>query len=136
MMKRLLGILLMMGGGVISSQAQKISSAKVPAPVKAAFEKAHAKTSVKWEMEKSNYEAGFTLNGKETSEVYTAAGSLLETETAIRTNELPAAVLARLKGKKIAEAAKITRADGTVCYEAEVKGKDFLFDTEGNAVKH
>jgi len=134
-MKKLFGILLLMGGTVISSQAQKISATKIPAAVKSAFQKAHASTSVKWEMEKSNYEAGFVLNGKETSEVYSPVGALLETEISIAAHELPAPVLAKLKGKKIAEAAKITKADGSVCYEAEVKGKDLLFDAKGNLVK-
>jgi len=135
-MKRLLGILLLMGGLAISSQAQKINGAKVPAPVKAAFQKAHPAVKVTWEMEQANYEAGFSLNGKETSEVYTPGGALLETESSIKSSELPAAVLARLKGKKIAEAAKITKADGTIWYEAEVKGKDLLFDANGNTVKN
>jgi len=135
-MKRLLGILFLMGGLVISAQAQKINGAKVPASVKTAFQKAHPAVKVKWEMEQANYEAGFTLNGKETSEVYAPSGMLLETESAIKSSELPATVLAKLKGMKIAKAAKITKANGTIQYEAEVKGKDLLFDANGNTVKN
>ena len=135
-MKRILGILLLIGGTVFSSQAQKINSLKVPAAVSAAFKKSHPAVKVKWEMEQANYEAGFILNGKETSEVYTPGGTLLETESAIKSSELPATVLAKLKGMKIGEAAKITKADGTIHYEAEVKGKDLLFDANGNTVKN
>ena len=31
--------------------------------------------------------------------------------------------------------AKITKADGSVVYEAEIKGKDLLFDAKGNLIK-
>lgn len=134
-MKTFLGILLLGGATVTAAQAQKINEAKVPAQVKAAFAELHGGTKVSWEMEKLDYEAGFTVNGKETSEVYSAKGVLLETEVGIKTTELPAAVLAKLKGTKIAEAAKITKADGTIIYEAEVKGKDHLFDSKGNFIK-
>ena len=116
--------------------AQKLNAKKVPAVVTAAFAKRHASvTKVSWEMEKTNYEAGFTLDGKETSEVYTAQGVWVESEVEIKVAELPDAVKMKLKGKKVAEAAKITKADGTVVYEAEVGGKDLLFDAKGNMVK-
>lgn len=134
-MKRILGILLLTGGIVTASNAQKINTAKVPAAVKSSFSKRHPDVKVNWEIEKANYEAGFTVNGKENSEVYSEKGLLLETEVEINTSELPSGVLAKLKGMKIAEAAKITKADGTVNYEAEVKGKDLLFDSNGNLIK-
>lgn len=134
-MKKIFGIFLLMGGMITATFAQKVAAAKIPAAVKTAFAKNHPGAKVSWEMEKQNYEAGFSLNGKETSEVYSAAGSLLETEVAIKTSEFPAAVMLKLKGMKVAEAAKITKADGSVSYEAEVKGKDLLFDANGNPVK-
>ncbi len=124
-----------MGGVVGISFAQKIADAKVPAAVKTAFTKNHPGVKAKWEMEKQNYEAEFILKGIETSEVYVASGSLVETEVSIKPSEFPAAVMAKLKGVKISEGAKITKADGTVQYEAEVKGKDLLFDAKGNPVK-
>ena len=60
-------------------------------------------------------------------------GTLEETETAISKNNLPAKALkfALSKGK-VKEAAKIVRADWTLIYEAEVNGKDLLFDKDGN----
>lgn len=134
-MKKIFGILILAGCLTTAANAQKVKADKVPVAVKTAFTKLHPSTKVSWEMEKKDFEAGFTLNGKETSEVYTASGALLETEVAIKTSELPAAVMAKLKGMKIAEAAKITKADGTIHYEAEVKGKDMLFDAKGNAIK-
>jgi len=134
-MKKIFGIFLLMGGMVTATFAQKVAAAKIPAEVKSAFFKNHPGVKVNWEMEKQNYEAGFSLNGKETSEVYSAAGFLLETEVAIKTSEFPVAVMLKLKGMKVAEAAKITKADGSVNYEAEVKGKDLLFDAKGNPIK-
>ena len=134
-MKKIFGIFLLMSGMVTTTFAQKVGASKVPAAVKASFTKLHPGTRANWEMEKQNFEAGFTINGKETSEVYAPAGSLLETEVSIKSNDLPTAVKAKLKGMKIAEAAKITKADGTINYEAEVKGKDHLFDANGNPVK-
>lgn len=134
-MKRFFGILLTTVSLATVANAQKLSADKVPATVKAAFTKLHPGTKVAWEMEKKNFEAGFTAGGKKTSEVYMANGMLVETEVEIKSTELPIAVLAKLKGLKIAEAAKITKADGTVNYEAEVKGKDLLFDAKGNSIK-
>lgn len=134
-MKRIFGILLLAGTMVTAVKAQKISAAKVPAEVQGALAKLYPGVKANWEMEKKDYEAGFTFNGKATSVVFNAKGLLLETETAIKPGELPAPVLAKLKGSKIAEAAKIMKADGSVRYEAEVKGKDLLFDLNGNQVK-
>jgi len=134
-MKKIFGIFLLMGGLLTAIFAQNVAASKIPSAVKTAFTKNHPGVKVNWEIEKQNYEAGFTLNGKETSEAYSAAGSLLETEVSIKASEFPAAVMAKLKGMKVAEAAKITNADGSVSYEAEVKGKDLLFDVNGNPVK-
>jgi hypothetical protein len=35
----------------------------------------------------------------------------------------------------VKEAAKITQADGAIMYEAEVNGKDLIFDASGKFVK-
>ena len=39
------------------------------------------------------------------------------------------------KGAKITEAGKVTDAQGKLSYEAEIKGRDVIFDKEGNFVK-
>ncbi|MFI5453611.1 hypothetical protein ACHMWN_15835 [Pedobacter sp. UC225_61] len=134
-MKKLFGLIVTLVFVASASYAQKLNASKVPAAVKAAFTKNHASTKVGWTKEEANYEAEFTLNGKETSEVYTANGVVTETETEIKVAEFPEAVKMKLKGLKVTESAKITKADGTVIYEAEVKGKDLLFDAKGNPVK-
>ncbi len=124
-----------------TASAQKISSTKVPAPVKNSFSSAYPGVkTVKWEKENGGYEAGFKQAGNEMSAVFKADGTQLESEMEIKATELPAAVTAYVKehykGAAIKEAAKITKTtSGEVNYEAEVKGKDLLFDKAGKFIK-
>lgn len=131
-MKKLLFATFLLVGFGVATFAQK--GVKVPAAVAASFAK-HFPTvkDYKWEKEGGKYEAGFKQNGKARSALFSADGTLEETEVAISVSALPAKALqiAQAKGK-IKEAAKITKANGSVVYEAEVKGKDFLFDEKGN----
>ncbi|MBC7652844.1 MAG: PepSY-like domain-containing protein [Oligoflexus sp.] len=113
----------------------------IPAATKKSLTKTYPNAKdVKWEKENSNYEAGFQQDGKELSLVIDAKGNILETETAIKTTDLPQSVLSFLKSKfgnnlKIKDAAKIKKADGNIIYEAEVKGLDYLFDANGKFIK-
>lgn len=125
--------------GVVA-MAQKINATQVPSMVKTAFAKAYpAIKTVKWEKEKGDFEAGFKQGGNEMSAVFKADGTQLESELEIKVTDLPASVLAyvkqKYKGAAIKEAAKITKATGEVNYEAEVKGKDLLFDSNGKFIK-
>lgn len=87
---------------------------------------------VKWGQEKNGeWEAEFEQGGVDMSANFNAAGQWLETETEIKIADLPAPVQTALTGKKVKEAAKIMRADGSTVYEAEVKHKDLLFDATG-----
>jgi hypothetical protein len=67
-----------------------------------------------------------------------ASGNIIEKEVEISLNELPTKakefVSKNYSGQKIKEAAKITDAKGIITYEAEVKGKDLLFDSYGNFI--
>lgn len=118
---------------------QKTDASKVPAAVKASFAKKFPGVTVRWEKENNQYEAGFKQNGKTMSALFETNGTLTETEMDIKASSLPAAVLSYIKehynGKVIKEAAKITKADGTVNYEAEVSGKDVIFDSNGKFLK-
>ena len=122
-----------------AASAQKINASKVPAAVKAAFVKQYPGTTVKWENENGKYEAGFKQAGTEMSILYDANGIIMESEMAIKLTDLPSAALIYVKehykGKGIKEAAKITLANGDVNYEAEVAGKDIIFDTAGNFLR-
>ena len=136
-MKKLILMCLMLAG--VSAYAQKIDESKVPAVVKEAFKKNFAVATAKWELEKGNYEANFKEGNQTMSALFDPKGTWIETETDIKISELPAKVQAYVaqnyKGAKIKEAAKIKKANGTINYEAEVKGKDLIFDEQGNFIK-
>ena len=120
--------------------AQKMDASKVPQPVKTAFSKSFAGVNdAKWENEKGNYEANFSKDGKKMAVLFDGSGKLMETETSIAIKELPANVTAYMsknyKDQKVKEAAKIILADGSMQYEAAIKGMDVLFDKSGNFIK-
>lgn len=118
--------------------------AKVPANVKAKFKALypHAE-NVKWDVEEGNYEVSFEAEEDvDMSLLFNSKGEILETETEIEKEDLPAAVLKTLKtdfaGWDIEEAAKIVR-DGKTTFEAELeKGEtkiDAIFNAEGKLIK-
>ncbi|MCW5924501.1 MAG: PepSY-like domain-containing protein [Saprospiraceae bacterium] len=98
-------------------------------------------TKVDWSREKNGeWEAEFrAADGRETSANFSPDGTWLETEMEIAVSDLPAAVRdAALKlypGKKIKEAARVTRASGQTLYEVEIGSKDVLFDAAGKLVR-
>ena len=127
--------------GITASYAQKVKEAEVPSAVKEAFKKQHpAAKAEKWEKEDANYEVEYDMNKTEASDVYDVSGKLLQTEVEIKTSELPKGVseyvTKNLAGKKIEEAAKITEANGTITYEAEIAKADYIFDSNGNFLKN
>ena len=122
------------------ANAQKVSEKEVPAVVKSAIHKNHPNAKdLKWEKEKGNYEAGFEVGEQDYSVLIAASGQIIETEVEIKVDALPAGVKEYVSknyaGQKIKEAAKITDAKGVVTYEAELKGKDLIFDQSGKFLK-
>ena len=119
--------------------AQKIKAEQVPDAVKTSFAKQYPGLEVKWEKEAGKYEAGFKKDGNAMSALYEANGTMTESEKDIKVTALPLTVLAYVKAnykdKTIKEAAIITNANGTVTYEAEVGGKDVIFDANGRFIK-
>ncbi|HEV3412601.1 MAG TPA: PepSY-like domain-containing protein [Puia sp.] len=121
--------------------AQKVKSADVPAAVKTALQQKYPSASgVSWEKEKGNFEANWGGASKEDNSVqFTPAGVFVEQVVAMPVAQLPAAVTdyvhTHYAGAKITEAGKVTDAQGRTRYEAEVKGKDLLFDEKGNFIK-
>jgi hypothetical protein len=120
--------------------AQKMQEQDVPTPVKTSFQKNFPQAKIdKWEKEGVNFEAEFELNKSEQSVLFDAQGSIIETEIEIEISQLPNGVLdyvkTNYKGQSVKEAAKITDTKGTVTYEAEIKGMDLLFDSNGKFIK-
>lgn len=114
--------------------ANSLAAQKPPTAVQTAFnQKFPNATDVDWSKEKNGeWEAEFeTAGDHEMSANFSADGKWLETETEIKFSELPAPVQAALQGKKVKEAARIERADGSTVFEAEVNRKDLLFDASG-----
>lgn len=138
-MKKILFILLaFLATGYAS--AQKVNEKDVPESVKMAFHRLYPQAKeIKWEKENGNYEVNFDNNKQDYSVLLDEKGGVVETEVEIEPNQLPAITLEYIKthypGKKIKEAAKITDAKGVVTYEAEIKGKDVIFDSTGNFIR-
>jgi putative PepSY-like beta-lactamase-inhibitor len=138
-MKRVSMAVLLCSMFIIAAHAQKIEASKVPAAVRESFQKNFTGITPTWEKEKGNYEAGFKSKGESMSAVFDANGNLLEKEVAIKVSELPPSILSYIKehykGATVKEAAKITKADGTINYEAEVNKMDVVFDANGKFLK-
>ena len=134
-MKKMLFALLTFSVVTVAQAQKKPAMVKAPAAAKEAFAKAHPGATGKWEKEDANYEVTFKESGKTMSCIVTPNGSILETETDMPVTSLPAPVTAYIaqhyKGVKVKEAATIVKADGTTEYEANIKGKDVMFDENG-----
>lgn len=141
-MKKLLFIslpLLFTASNWVNAQSKK--QLTVPGAVKTALmQKYPAAAKTTWEKEKGNYEANWGgKSGEDMSVQFTPAGVFVEQVQAIKVSALPTAIPAYVqqhyKGVKITEAGKVTDAKGGNYFEAEVKGKDLVFDEKGNFVK-
>ena len=138
MKKSLLVIVLSMLSLV--SFGQKVKEKEVPQIIKKAlYEKYPTARAVKWDKEKNNYEASFDVNEADNSVLFNQDGKIVETEVEIQISKLPKNALLYInkhfKNQKVKEAAKITNQKGEVIYEAEIAGKDILFDGNGNFTK-
>ncbi|MEO8664887.1 MAG: PepSY-like domain-containing protein [Ignavibacteria bacterium] len=127
-------------GIALNANAQKLKESNVPSAVKTTFSSMYPGVkNVKWEKEDGKYEAGFEENKIETSVLFDANGIYTQKEVEIPVSELPDAiknyVSANLSGKKIKEASKITEANGSISYEAEIGNQDYIFDQSGNLLK-
>jgi hypothetical protein len=111
----------------------------VPNAVKMAFSKEYANERGIWEKEKNQYEVNFKQNGNSMSALYDVNGTKIETETDIKSSGLPASAVTYIsthyKGRKIKEVSMITKAGGEVNYEAEVNGRDLIFDKDGKFLR-
>jgi hypothetical protein len=140
-MKKIILSTLMFVAVTILAIAQDVKSSVVPAAVKAALLKKYpTATKVSWEKERGNFEANWGgKSGEDMSVTFTPNGTFLEQVAAISPKDLPAGVAAYVKqhykGTKITEAGKVTDAKGATMYEAEVHGKDLIFDEKGNFLK-
>ncbi|MBA4166028.1 MAG: PepSY-like domain-containing protein [Chitinophagaceae bacterium] len=126
---------------VTAANAQDLAGKDVPgAVIKALQNKYPEAKKVSWEKEKTNYEANWGgRSGEDNSVQFTPAGDFIEIVNAMQVKDLPPSVITYVqqhcKGSKITEAGKVTDAKGKIFYEAEVNGKDIIFDEHGNFTK-
>jgi hypothetical protein len=126
---------------IYGASAQDLKARDIPAAVKTALTRKYPNaTKISWEKEKGNYEANWGgTSGEDTSVQFTPAGTFAEQVDAIKVSELPPAIApyvkTHYKGAKIKEAGKVTNAAGQHLFEAEIKGKDLVFDADGKFVK-
>ena len=129
---------ILFGGATL---AQKVKSSQVPAAATSALLKKYpTATKVTWEKEKGNFEANWGgKSGEDMSVIFSPNGAFIEQVEAIPVGALPSSVTkyvaANYKGAKIAEAGRVTDGTGKTMYEAEVKGKDLVFDNQGAFIK-
>lgn len=140
-MKKLILSALFCAVAIGTIKAQDIKSSNVPAVVKEALMKKYPKAGkVTWEKEKGNYEANWGgKSGEDMSVLFTPGGEFVEQVVAIAPSALPAKVARYVKehykGVHIKEAGKVTNADGSTNYEAEINGKDLIFDEQVTYLK-
>ncbi|MDO3641327.1 PepSY-like domain-containing protein [Mucilaginibacter sp. L3T2-6] len=142
-MKRII-LLSVLAGGMLATTsvlAQRVKKSEVPEAVLSSLSKKYPQAAkVTWEKEKGNFEANWGgKSGEDMSVQFTPAGQFIEEVHAIPTSSLPAGVAAYVKSHfkkaRISEAGKVTDAQGKTRYEAEIQGKDMLFDENGNFLK-
>lgn len=135
-------ILLTLGIAAVTGCAfgQRISAKRVPEVVKQALAKKYPEaTKITWEKESGNFEANWGgKSGEDMAVKFTPEGKFVEQTKAIAVSALPKNVVVGVKAKyptaKIKEAGYVTMADGSIRYEAEVKGKDMVFDKSGTFI--
>lgn len=133
---------ILIGGCVATAQDNHKSKDKKtdpPAAVQSSFAKDHpAAIKATWDKEGQGFEVNFIEDKKEMSAVYSKSGELQETEVVIAKADLPANVISYVKQhykSDIKEAAKITKRNGEINYEAEVNNTDLIFDKGGKYIK-
>jgi uncharacterized protein YxeA len=140
-MKKALVLVAVILSVTCSLKAQDLKAKDVPSVVKEALMKKFPEAAkVSWEKEKGNYEANWGgKSGEDNSVTFTPTGTFIEIVKAIPIINLPKSIAPYIKahynGAKIKEAGKVTDAAGKTMYEAEIKGKDLIFDESGNFLK-
>lgn len=141
MKKNVLSVLLLTCIFTTTVIAQDLKEKDIPATVKAAFVKKYPEAKkVSWEKEKGNFEANWGgKSGEDNSAVFTPAAAFIELVQSIPISQLPPSVSVYVKqhykNRVIKEAGKVIDASGKHMFEAEIKGKDLIFDEKGVFIK-
>lgn len=115
--------------------------AQVPVPQKAkeAFRKAYPQViHPKWETEKGDFEGNWKQDGYDHSAMFSPSGKFVGSETDINPKDLPQMAkdyLAKNVPINIKEASLNKDAKGTTTFEADAKGKAYIFNENGKFLK-
>lgn len=124
---------------IISASFGACAQVHVPQKAKEAFTKAYPQVkNPTWESEDGNYEGNWKQGGYDHSVLFSSAGKFKGSETDISPNDLPANAKAYLSKQLHAKAKEVSRnmdAKMITTYEADVKGKAYLFDAKGNFLR-
>ena len=138
-MKNIIPGVLLLSSVMLNSCTAKWDESQLPAAVKDSFARSYPGVSAKWQKDGSQFEAEFSMNGKEFTAVYGAGGSLEETEIEIGLGELPDSarnyLQAHFKPADIKEVEKLIMPNGEFSFEAEAGGQELVFDSTGRFVK-
>jgi hypothetical protein len=129
---------------VMSTQAQNLKANEIPENVRLAFSNKFPDVKkVKWSKENANeFEGEYKINGIEKSSNFDKDGQWLVTETEIKSEQLPVAVMAVIKKDfsdfKIEEAEKAETASNQLFYEVTLEKKEsnleVKFSPEGKII--
>jgi hypothetical protein len=117
--------------------SQRVNSKDVPAPVTAAFDKAHPGVKgVEWSKNGKYYKAEYDQKALEFGSTYDIMGKMISEEMEISRNDLMQSIKdyasSHYAGKRIREATKVTSAGGVVTYYIDIAGMEVTFDSKGN----
>ena len=88
---------------------------------------------------RKEYEVNFVQNANKMSAVIDEQGKILEIESEIKISSLLPQILSYMnenyKGKELIGASKINNENGSIHYEALIKGKGIVFDSKGAFLK-
>ncbi len=138
-MKKII-LFIALAGFFVNVQGQKMNSNDVPVAVMDSFTNNYpTMKDVNWNKDGLNFSAGFEENKLDRTVTFAGSGMLFGINEEIVVSSVPNLAVAYVQknyaGNEIDSAAKITVADGSVTYRAEVDGKDLVFDSKGNFVK-
>ncbi len=143
-MKKIISFLIAISLISSVSFAQKLSSGKVPSPVKKAFSKDFPKSSkATWTMDEGNFEVNFLVNEVKNSATYDKDGKWLEKEATIRLSDIPkdirTSITKNFPGFHANEAEKVEAPDKEIQYHIGIyKGKEkyeIQFSLKGDVLK-
>jgi hypothetical protein len=138
-MKKIFLMLVVMGFIMQSYSQENLSDKEIPVAVMSSFKNSYPSVKdAKWTKEGIYYQGSFTKNDMDKRVTYDASGKLIKSHSEIESSALPPTAADYVKQhynkEEVKKAFRVTDSRNTVTYEAEVKGDELNFDSEGNII--